>query len=138
MPFVHLKTTARVDADTVRELASDLTGLMVGILRKRAELTSVLIEAGVDGYWTVGSQSVAFSAELEATVTAGTNTESEKENFIAQAMASIRRHIPKLAPIVYVVVREIAGTDWGYDGKTQAARQAVSRTDRGLPSPQAI
>ncbi|MGV8989459.1 MAG: tautomerase family protein [Cypionkella sp.] len=62
------------------------------------------------------------AAHLEVFVTAGTNTEDEKRQFIRSAMAALRKVVPGLAEATYVVVHELPGTDWGCDGQTQTAR----------------
>ena len=66
---------------------------------------------------------VSRGAFLEATVTAGANTDDEKAAFIAAAEAMLRDALGRLDAPVYVIVQEIPATDWGYDGRTQAARR---------------
>lgn len=122
MPFCRLTLHPAPDAETARQLADDLTALIAKALRKRADLTAILIDAPDAAHWTVGAQAVSPAAQLEVLVTAGTNSADEKRNFIAAAMGLLRRTFPALPLASYVVVRELPAGDWGYDGRTQADR----------------
>lgn len=127
MPHCRLTLQALPsDADLPR-LASEITDLIATVLRKRHELTSVLIEQPCAGRWTIGAQAQTVAAYLEVTVTEGTNTAVEAGQFIAAAMLLLRRHVAALPEATYVVVRGVAADHWGYDGQTQA-RRAASRT----------
>lgn len=121
MPFVRLTTAAPLTSDARRELASGITELMAHVLHKKRELTAVLVETP-DAQWTIGGADEPKSLHLEASITAGTNTVSEKAEFLRAAMDLLRHQVGSLPEATYVVVREIPATDWGYDGRTQAAR----------------
>jgi 4-oxalocrotonate tautomerase len=123
MPFLRLTITPAPAASAAYALAERLTNLMAERLGKKAALTSVLVEPA-HGLWTIGGAAQPAAAHLEATITAGTNTETEKAAFIAEAMTLLRAHLPDLHAATYVTLREAAATDWGYDGRTQAARRA--------------
>ncbi len=123
MPFLRLTLAPRPSQSVASALAEGLTTLTAERLGKKAPLTSVLVESAY-GVWTIGGIAHATAAHLEATITAGTNTETEKAGFIADAMALLRGHLPGLHAATYVTVREVAASDWGYDGRTQAARRA--------------
>lgn len=127
MPFCRLTLHPAPDAETARQLAEELTALIAKALRKRADLTAILIDAPNGIYWTVGAQAVSPAALLEVLVTAGTNSTEEKRDFIAAAMDILRRTFPALPVASYVVVRELPAGDWGYDGRTQADRASASR-----------
>jgi 4-oxalocrotonate tautomerase len=77
----------------------------------------------------VGGQDVQKpTALLEISITAGTNTAQEKADFIAAAWAELQRQLAAggpLEPASYVIVRELPAGDWGYGGKTQAARRRM-------------
>ena len=122
MPFLRLTIQPAPTKDSARELAVALTGLMAEALSKKAELTSVLVE-GASGTWTIGGAEQDRACHLEATITAGTNTSAQKVAFIAAAMRVLKDRLGPLHPASYVTLREVAATDWGYDGSTQAARR---------------
>ncbi len=124
MPFIHIRVAGRELAPAeVERLHARTTGLMAGVLGKRADLTSVLVEAAAPGGWAVGGRPVPLAAHLEASVTAGTNGPEEKARFVAEAMAMLREVLGEGLPLAtYVVVREVPADAWGYGGLTQAAR----------------
>lgn len=134
MPFIHIRLAGRAIPQTMLEtLSREAVTLSSSLLRKRAEVTSVLIEPisivgpGTNGreggLWTVGAVAPPVAAHLEIAITAGTNTPTEKAAFIAAAAEMLRHALGDgLSPATYVVVREIGGDCWGYDGRSQAER----------------
>ncbi len=120
MPFARVTVTPAIALSP--KLAADLTNLISRDLEKRSDLTSVLVETPGPGLWTIGAVPAEVAAHLEVWVTAGTNSEPEKQRFVANAMALLRQALPGLASATYVVVTELAATNWGYDGRTQADR----------------
>lgn len=127
MPTLNLKIAPLQNPERYQALAAALTTLTADILGKRPEVTAVIIEDLPRARWIVGGRPVAgATALLEIALTAGTNTETEKAQFIEAAFRELQR---QLAPdgdfevASYVTVREVAATDWGYGGQTQRARQ---------------
>lgn len=129
MPFARLTLVPALPPETSQPLANDMTALISTTLAKRHDLTSVLIETPGPGQWTIGANPQQSAAHLEVSVTAGTNSAAQKRAFIGRAMALLRAAIPDLAPATYIVVRELAASDWGYDGLTQADRAARPQTE---------
>jgi len=136
-----LKLAPLHDPASYPGLAAALTRITAETLGKRADLTAVVIEDLPDGAWFIGGQPLDQpSALLEISITAGTNSVAEKAAFIATAQAELARRTGRagqLATASYVVVRELAGTDWGYDGLTQAAR-AAARPKTTAADPQTV
>ena len=127
MPFVNVKVTGPVEAAQVECLQQGITELMADVLRKKADLTAVLIEEAGTASWTVGAAPVAVAAHLDAKVTLGTNTAEEKARFVASAHALLSEVLGlELPSSTYVVIDEVPGDAWGYAGLTQAHR-ATSR-----------
>ena len=79
--------------------------------------------------WYVGGRDVQRpTVFLEISITAGTNSESEKAAFITAAFAELERQLGDGKPLEnasYVIVRELPASDWGYGGQTQAQRRMV-------------
>jgi 4-oxalocrotonate tautomerase len=127
MPTLQLKIAPAQPPQRHALLATALTQLTARILGKRAEVTAVLVEDLPPARWFIGAQEVEQpTALLEIGITAGTNTAAEKAAFIAAAHAELQRQLApdgRLAQASYIVVRELPATDWGYDGRTQHARQ---------------
>ncbi len=79
MPFVHIRVAGPVPITPaqVRRLQSEATRLMATIMRKKAELTSVLVEKAPLRGWSVGGEPVPMASHLDVKVTEGTNTVEE-------------------------------------------------------------
>jgi len=127
MPTLQLKVSPLQNPSRYRALASALTRITAEQLGKREEVTAVMIDDIPAARWHIGGTDVqAPTAFLEISITAGTNTATEKAAFIAAAYAELQRQLSGgqgLALASYVIVREVAATDWGYGGQTQAARR---------------
>jgi len=130
MPTLLLKVSPLQNPSRYAALAQALTRITADTLGKRAEVTAVVIEDIPSARWYVGGAEVArATALLEISITQGTNTADEKSAFIAMAYAELERQLgfgKPLEPASYVIVREVAATDWGYGGQTQAARRTAS------------
>ncbi|KAF0223011.1 MAG: hypothetical protein FD176_2177 [Rhodospirillaceae bacterium] len=121
MPFIRI-TLSPAHPQAHAAIAADTTRLIAEILGKKAPLTAVLVE-DVIGTWTIGGQTPPRAAHLEAVITAGTNSDAEKAAFLHAARIMLHRHCGTLPEATYAIVREVAASDWGYDGKTQASRR---------------
>ena len=124
MPFVNIKVAGLALApEQVGRLQQGATALVAEVLGKQPEVTAVLVEQVADAAWSVAGEPVRAAAHLDVKVTAGTNTEAGKARFVAEAVQLIRSVLgADLNPVAYIVVHEVAGDAWGWDGQTQAAR----------------
>lgn len=122
MPFAKLTLHPSPSPQIKEHLAVKLTDQIVRDLGKKRELTSVLVESDETAFWAIGARSRDMAAHFEVCVTAGTNSEDQKRQFISSAMQHLKDALPGLHMATYVVVRELPATSWGYDGQTQADR----------------
>jgi 4-oxalocrotonate tautomerase len=129
MPFVNIKVAGfSLAPEQVQRLQSEATRMMAEVMRKKRESTAVLVEQVDAAKWTVGAVPVRAAAHLDVKVTAGTNTPDEKRRFASEVMALMRSVIgPALNPVCYVIVHEVSGDAWGYDGRTQSDRAADAK-----------
>lgn len=139
MPTLVLKLAPLQNPERYRQLASALTDLTVQLLRKRREVTAVVIDDLPAARWHIGGRAVAAqpTALLEISITRGTNTKEEKAAFIQAAFAELQRQLAGDGPLAeasYVIVRELPATDWGYGGLTQAARSLPRASIQSAPS----
>ena len=129
MPFVHIRLAGArsISPEQVRHLQIEATRLMATVMRKNAELTSVLVEVvPLDG-WSIGAKPAPVAAHLDVKVTQGTNSPEEKERFIAAAAALLREVMSEALPVAtYVVVDEVPADAWGYDGRSQGERRRAA------------
>jgi 4-oxalocrotonate tautomerase len=125
MPTLQLKITPPQSTERLGLLARRLTDLSTEVLGKRREVTAVVVEELWPGRWFVGGRNPReATAMLEIRVTEGTNSAVEKEDFIAAAWQELQQQLGPLEEGSYVVVQEVPATDWGYGGRTQAARRS--------------
>lgn len=128
MPYIRITLAgvepANADPHKLTALQQGVTRLMVDILQKEEVLTVVSIGRDAADCWSVGGVALAGrNAQVQAFITAGTNTNAEKAAFMAATANLLEQVLGKSAEPVYVVVQEIPATDWGYDGLSQAARR---------------
>lgn len=124
MPLIQITLSgAAAEADAV--LQRETTRLMREVLKKDAALTVVAISHLASGAFSADGRPVPVAASLVATITAGTNSTAEKAAFIAEATRMINAAIGPSAAPVYVALQELPTADWGYDGRSQAARKAA-------------
>ena len=127
MPFIRISIAGDTPScDQVATLQVRTTQLMADILGKRPEVTVVAIESSVAVAWSVGGECLAQGrqlAQMEAFITAGTNSEQEKADFIAAAHQMICATLGAVMSPLYVIIIEVNAIDWGYDGKSQAFRK---------------
>ncbi|MEJ8839480.1 tautomerase family protein [Ramlibacter sp. AN1133] len=127
MPTLQLKITPPQSTERLSLLARRLTDLSTEVLGKRREVTAVVIEELWPGRWFIGGRNPReATAMLEIRVTEGTNSVEEKEDFVAAAWEELQQQLGPLEEASYVVVQEVPATDWGYGGRTQAARKALA------------
>jgi len=140
MPLLTLSTwPALTQPEQRHAIARELTGHTERLLGKKRALTAVAVLAEPIG-WTIGGEPVEpveppgsrteteagparSTFALEIRITAGTNTAQQKADWIAAAWDTLRRALPEaLVEASYVSVLELPADDWGWGGRTQAAR----------------
>lgn len=131
MPFIRISLGRPADAATRQRLGRRATDLIVDLLGKRREVTAVLVEGNGDAAWLIGGEHVAAGAtpaHCEIAITAGTNTPAEKARTIAALHALLAETLGDVPEASYVVIRELPAENWGYAGRTQAARRLAATT----------
>lgn len=128
MPYLNAKLSTAPSSALTAALAEQLTELTAERLHKQRDLTAVAVEYLPPSQWHIGGRMLGelglTSFYLDVKVTEGTNTEDEKAAFVAQAYAALEALLGNLHPTSYIVIHEVPGNAWGYQGQTQAARHA--------------
>lgn len=83
MPFINVRIAGPLDMAQTDKIQKEITSLMAEVLKKEAPLTAVLVEQLKLAGWTVGAEPVPRAAQVDVTITAGTNTPEQKARFIA-------------------------------------------------------
>jgi 4-oxalocrotonate tautomerase len=124
MPTLTLRIAPLRNPTDYVALAEQLTALTARLLHKRPEVTVVMIEDLPAARFCVGGEASDHPiACLEIDITAGTNTAPEKQTFVKEAHALLRKLLGDLHEASYVIVRELPANDWGYGGLTQEQRR---------------
>ncbi len=125
MPFILIRHSGpHLPDDRAQALVRAARDLVARSLGKRPEVTSVLLQPMGAGAWLVGDGLPARAAQLEVTVTAGTNDAAQKARFVAEGLDLLQAALGPLPEATYVLVHEVEAGGWGYGGRTQAARRA--------------
>lgn len=129
MPFINVKLAGGPISDAQRRaLLEGMTERVCSLLGKRREVTAVAVEELPAHNWSIGGNPVSDTAAyVDIKITRGTNSAEEKAAMIAAATALLKEVLGNVAEASYVVVHELEGDAWGYDGVTQQARLTVNR-----------
>jgi 4-oxalocrotonate tautomerase len=126
MPYLNLKLCAPPSPEISTQIAAALTDLTAEVLKKKRELTAVVVEYVAPAQWYIGGASLASqplcSFYLDIKVTEGTNTKDEKALYVARVFEAIEKIVGAVAPASYIVIHEVHADAWGYQGQTQEFR----------------
>ena len=126
MPFIHVRYSTPVEKDLRQPIASLVAGATARVLRKRPEVTAVVVEQVPAASWVIGGTSVAEEGKatffVEVRVTAGTNLKEEKAGYLREVFRGLESLLGPVHPESYVHVHEASGDAYGYGGVTQEAR----------------
>jgi 4-oxalocrotonate tautomerase len=125
VPFIRITVLGPpLGSEQVAQLQNETTNLMESALGKVASLTSVLVEQPSVANWTIGRNRASVAVHVNATITAGTNSATEKARYIELTMNLLRSTFgTELSSATYIVLEEVPAQSWGYDGRTQESRR---------------
>jgi 4-oxalocrotonate tautomerase len=130
MPLITLRAN-KISSEKIRSsLAESLSLITENILRKNKQVIVVRFEA-VDrqGEWYVGGAIKSDDEaifELSIMITKGTNTDSEKAEWMAQAWKLVTEALGTPTHPNYISIQEIDAKSWGYNGLSQEQRKIQS------------
>lgn len=126
MPILIVKLCTTQTSEISQSVAAVLTDLTVEVLKKKRELTSVAIEYVPAQEWFISGKTLASQSlgtfHLDIKVTEGTNTKDEKAHYVSRVFSALEEIIGPLAPASYIVVHDVRGDSWDYQGRTQEYR----------------
>ncbi len=130
MPFIDLQLGHPVPLETRQLLARRATEIIVRRLLKREDVTAVRVTHHAPEAWCIGGNPISPAlcpVHGEIFITAGTNDAAQKTACIADLHALLTELLGPLPEASYLIVKELPATDWGYAGRTQAARRDATR-----------
>ncbi|HZW89858.1 MAG TPA: 4-oxalocrotonate tautomerase family protein [Myxococcaceae bacterium] len=126
MPFIHVRYSTPVEQDLRQPIAAFLTETTAKVLRKKADLTSVVVEQVPPADWFIGSQSLTEHRKatffVEVRVTRGTNVKEEKAAYLREVFRGLESLLGPVHPESYIHVHQPDGDAYGYGGLSQDAR----------------
>ena len=126
MPILNVKISRPADPPLTRAVADKLLELTTRILHKRRELTSIAIDHVPPAQWVVGGATLADQQKnsfyLEIKIVDGTNTKSEKAQYVAEVFSAFRELLGDLHDESYIHVHDVRADTYGYGGRTQEYR----------------
>lgn len=127
MPYINIRTAGEpLTGEQIRQLAIKTTEHMTKIMGKKGALTSVRIEPSDPQLWAVGGDQITDgggrAAHMDIKITAGTNSDAEKAAMVEAGHTLLVDVLGALPEATYVIIHDLPGGNWGYAGKTQAAR----------------
>jgi 4-oxalocrotonate tautomerase len=126
MPILTVKVSGRPDASRSRAIADLLLDLTSRILKKKRELTAIVIDyVDPDRRIIAGkplSEHGKNSFYLGIKITDETNTRDEKAAYIRAVYAGFERLLGELHEESYIHVEDVRAAAYGYGGLTQEYR----------------
>ena len=133
MPYLNVRLSTPLPNDAPARVAALLTDLTAEVLKKKRELTAVVIDPMHADHWFIGGAPLGARQEsvasffLDIKVTEGTNTKDEKAAFVQRVFAGMQSILGPLDPASYVVIHEVRADAWGYGGATQEHRYVAGK-----------
>jgi 4-oxalocrotonate tautomerase len=126
MPYINISVGAVLSDLQKKELFKTTTLLMDTVMKKRPEVTVVHIQESDASQWSTNSEQLLpngpIGVYVDIKITKGTNTAKEKKEMIAKTKVMLQDVVGNVQEACYVVIDDIAGDSWGYNGETQEMR----------------
>ena len=126
MPILTVKLSARKSPEMSHAVAETLLELTTRILKKKREVTAIVIDYVDPADWIVGGRSLAeqdrSSVYFDVKIVDETNTKQEKAQYIREAFAAFEKLLGNLHEESYIYVQDVRATAYGYGGRTQEFR----------------
>jgi 4-oxalocrotonate tautomerase len=121
MPFINIKTNAEESEELKKEIVNIILDNTSNILNKKREVTSVLVEFLPLNNWNINEKNEK-TFFLDIKITKGTNTKDQKAKYINETYLKIKNVLGEINPASYIIIDEVKGDSWGFEGLTQEYR----------------
>lgn len=126
MPILTVKISGKKSPELTRKVGHLLMELTDRILKKKPEVTAIVIDFVDPDTWFVGgkllSEAGMNSFYLDIKITDETNTKDEKAQYIKEVFEGFGRFLGSLHEESYVYVQDVRAGTYGFGGKTQEYR----------------
>jgi 4-oxalocrotonate tautomerase len=131
MPILNVKVSRAANPVLTHEISETLLELTSRILRKKRELTAIVIDYVPPENWIVGGASLAAQRKnsfyFDIKVVDGTNTKDEKAQYIREAFDAFGKLLGDLHDESYIYVHDVRAEAYGFGGLTQEYRYIKSK-----------
>ena len=126
MPILTVKVSGKTSKDLTAQIGALLLDLTSRILKKKREVTAIVIEYVDHDHWFVGGRLLSETGKnsfyFDIKITDETNTKDEKAQYIKEALEGFERILGNLHEESYVYVQDVRAASYGYGGRTQDFR----------------
>lgn len=126
MPLLEIAISGQTDQARNNRIADQLTQLTEFHLGKDPALTAITINRLSETDWFISGRSLGANTDasfsLRITVTQGTNTKSQMQDYIEAVFSVMTEQIANLRAESYIIIQEVPAAAWGYEGITQEHR----------------
>lgn len=131
MPILNVKLSAKKTPELTKQISDLLLELTSKILKKKREVTVVVIDFVAHDCWVVGGKLLSEQNKnifyFDITITDETNTKDEKALYMKEAYAGFEKILGNLHEESYIYIHDAKAASYGYGGKTQEYRYQHSR-----------
>lgn len=128
MPFIHVRYSTPGERDLRQPIASFVTEATARVLRKKPEVSAVVVEQVPADHWFIAGKSLAEHRKatffVEVRVSRGTNVKEEKAAYLREVFRGLEALLGPVHPESYIHVHAAEGDAYGYGGVSQDARWA--------------
>ena len=132
MPYLNARISIPESPEAADKIVAILMKQTGDVLGKKPDVTSIEVSFISPEKWYVGGVSIAkleaITFYLDIKVTEGTNTKSEKAQYVANVFEDFNAHFGPIAPASYIVIHELSADSWGFQGRTQEYRFIQSQS----------
>lgn len=95
-------------------------------------MTSFDINFELPALWYIGGEVISTKNDitiyLDIMIAEGTNTKTEKVNYVKKVFADFEAVLGNITPASYIVIHDVKADSWGFEGKTQEYRFVQSQS----------
>ena len=126
MPIITLSINCELSSNARLATVERLTDITSTVLGKKRELTVVRIDTSVScDFYIAGKPTNYTVAYLEIVITEGSNTPTEKTAWLKATWQMLSETLGIAIQPNYILVKEIPGDSWGYNGLSQIFRSGL-------------
>ncbi len=126
MPILNVKVSGNRSANLTRQINELLLDITSRILKKKRELTAIVIDYIHHDDWSIGSITLKElnknSFYLSIKITDETNTKDEKTEYIQAIFSGFENLLKNLHEESYIHIEDARADAYGFGGKTQEYR----------------